>query len=1057
MQIKQWFLTSLFLAGATTAFASGDTAEIASESAELSGSEASTEQLASDKQQATLSLYVFDGNTPVQDFQLIVGNGVKHQSNSSGGSIFNLPAGKQAVMIFVEGYQSLPLNLDTKPGEFVQVLVTVFGDDTEPHVEIESSADSIDAPKQGAKPVQEIVGEPGVVKGRIVSSENGQGVKGAHLYFSGTSIKAVTDSEGYFQASVPPTTYSISVIHRKFSTQTIDGVAVKPEETVQKEIELTPAGIELKEYVVLAPYIQGSVASLVDEKKNLAAAADVLGAEQISRSGDSSAAGALSRVAGLTIIDGKFAYVRGLGDRYSQVLLNGAAMPSPDPSRRAVPLDLFPSRMIQNVVVRKTYTPDMPGEFGGGVVQIRTKGLPEDSINEFSASLGYNSQTTGKDILSYEGGSSDWLGYDDGHRELPTEVDSATSGGKEKFDKQTGFNPAGLNPAQMEVLGESFNQDYDIKEKQALPNIGLSLVHGNRFETKTGAWGYYGFAEYKNKLSTRDEEYRTFGVDGAGTLLKRDEFDQSRSENEINLNFMANVSWDINENNKLSSNTLLVRTSEKEARVKEGVSAENGRTLRKTELNWEERQFLMSQFLGEHEVGMFLIDWRFSYGNANRYAPDNIAYRYDFLDEKWQLQDGEVKRNFADLEDTLIDLGLDVTLPLMTESGFGLTTKAGFASTSKKRDSTISTFDFKWIGDSVPSESLMSQESVGDILSNEHINGSEFEIRNLTAASDAYDATWGISAFYGMMDFDFWGALKVSLGARVEQSDQIVNTADPSTDAPVESNLSEQHLMPAFNMTLPITGSMNIRFAYSETVSRPDLKELAKAEYRDPELGYRIIGNPDLQIATIQALDFKWEWYLTSTDTISASIFSKDFTSPVERIIIPGFEAPRSFENAIGATNTGWEVDFRKTLDFISSESTEWFVSGNYASITSEVELGESSIETDSSRPLQGQADYTMNFLAGVDYEPWGSKATLLYNVVGEKISEVGAQGVPNVIEQPAPQLDFVYKQDLSDSLKMSFKMNNILNPERQFKQEDEVSRSYKKGMSASLGVKWVF
>lgn len=1048
MKIKPLFLTSLLcLSGLFS---------ISTQALALAGE--TKVQDKAEQQDATLSLYVFDGSTAVKNFQLVVGNGVQHKSNVNGGSTFTLATGEQALMIFVEGYQSIPLNLNTQAGEFVQVLVTVLADDIEPHVAIESSADVLQAPTQGTQVAADIIGDPGMVKGRIVSSENGQGIRGAHLYFSGTSIKAVTDNEGYYQAEVPATTYSISVIHQKFSTQTIDGISVKANETLEKAIELTPAGIELKEYVVLAPYIQGSVASLVDEKKNLAAAADVLGAEQIARSGDSSAAGALSRVAGLTIIDGKFAYVRGLGDRYSAVQLNGAAMPSPDPSRRAVPLDLFPSRMIQNVVVRKTYTPDMPGEFGGGVVQIRTKGLPEDSINEISASLGYNSQTTGKDILSYDGSSTDWLGFDDGQRALPSEVASATDNGKEKFEKYNIiFAPDGLDSAQLESLSESFNQGYDVTTETALPSLGLSFVHGNRFETKTGAWGYYGFGEYKNGYTTRDENYNTYGTDSSGDLLERDRFTQKRAGNEVNLNFMANVSWNIDAVNKVSSNTLLVRTSEQETKVKQGVSAENGRTLRKTELNWEERQFFMQQLLGEHEVGPVSLDWRLSLGNAVREAPDNIAYRFDLLNDKWQLQDGEVKRNFAELDDTLLDYGVDLTFPMQWDNGFGLTLQGGYAASSKERESTISTFDFKWVGPSVPGEALISQESVNNILSNEHLNGEEFEIRNLTSPSDAYDATWDISALYGMMDVDFWGYLKLSLGARQEQSDQVVDTANPSTGAEVQSSLSEQHLIPAFNLTVPLTEAMNIRFAYSDTVSRPDLKELAKAEYRDPELGYRMIGNPDLEIATIAALDFKWEWYITSTDTVSLSWFSKDFTNPVERVIIPGFESPRSFKNALGATNTGIEIDFRKTLNFISSESTEWFVSGNYASIDSEVDLGTATIETESSRPLQGQASYTMNLLAGLDYEPWQAKGTLLYNVVGDKISEVGSEGVPSVIEQPAPQLDFVYKQDISDDIKLSFKMTNILNPLREFKQQSKIARSYKKGQSASIGIKWVF
>src|SRR5690606_34701459 len=225
-----------------------------------------------------------------------------------------------------------------------------------------------------------------------------------------TPLDIVTDADGRYQATLPPGDYSISVIAPQFSSQTIDGIAVAAEAEVSRDIELTPAGLELPEFVVLEPFVEGSLAAFVEEKRTSSAVTDILGAEQISRNGDSDAAGALKRVTGLTLVDGKFIYVRGLGERYSSTLLNGAQIPSPDPTRRVVPLDLFPTEILSGIVVQKTYSADMPAEFGGGTIQLRTRGVPESFLLKVSGSVGYGDGTTGEEGLRYDGGDSDWTG-----------------------------------------------------------------------------------------------------------------------------------------------------------------------------------------------------------------------------------------------------------------------------------------------------------------------------------------------------------------------------------------------------------------------------------------------------------------------------------------------------------------------------------------------------------------------------------------------------------------------------------------------------------------------
>ncbi|MEM7055195.1 MAG: carboxypeptidase regulatory-like domain-containing protein, partial [Pseudomonadota bacterium] len=328
---------------------------------------------------AQLTVLVFEQGRPQADLTVRAGER-SGLTDANGSWVAELPAGATRFTLFDAATPLTALSLNLNSGEIAQIIITLTGPERRAMVSIESSH-TVEGGLPSIADVQpsEVEGS-GILSGRVVSSEDGQPIVGARLFVSGTPVEARTDEEGNYQVEIPAGEYSVSVLHSEFATRTIDQVPVGVDQQTQRDFELPPAGLELAEFVVVEPFIEGSLTSVIEEQRQTASVANVLGAEQISRAGDSDVGGALSRVTGLTLVDGQFIYIRGLGERYSSTLVNGSNVPSPDPTRKVVPLDLFPTGVIRSILVQKGYSPNMPGDFGGGVVEIRTRGIPDEDF-----------------------------------------------------------------------------------------------------------------------------------------------------------------------------------------------------------------------------------------------------------------------------------------------------------------------------------------------------------------------------------------------------------------------------------------------------------------------------------------------------------------------------------------------------------------------------------------------------------------------------------------------------------------------------------------------------
>jgi len=1003
---------------------------------------ADTESTANPRaEKARLNLYVFEETKLVKDFYVWMDKGVKLatdsqaekvSSNENGGASFTLEKGEHQLSVARSGYENAVINLNVVENENIQIIVTQYPGKSIPHVSIESSQDHI--PKKSLRTSMKIVGEPGVLKGRITNSENSEPVAGARLFFSGLATDFETDDDGYFEARVPSSTYSISILHNRFASQTLDNIEVKAGSTVEKTITVTPAGIALKEFVVVAPFIQGSVSSLVDERKETKVVSDFVGAEQMSKSGDSDAAAALTRVAGLTLIDGKYAVVRGMEDRYTTVLMNGAVMRSPDPNSKSVDLDMFPASILDSIEVQKTYSADAPGAFGGGLIKLRTKALPEDDFLKFKISTGGNTNVTGKGVISQESGGTDYLGLDNGDRELPVDTLPKTT----------------LSETQAEL----FPVRLQTETQTANPNLGMALSFGQLFDIWGMKAGYQAYLGYGNKWSYSEGDKNTYGASDT-TLSLRDDQTFQKSEYSVDSTALLNVGIE-NDEHSIKSTTSIIRKSYRLTRLDEGISGETGELLKKVSLEWSERELISQQLNGEHTLSESLkAEWQYGLSTTSLYTPDRISYRYDNNKtdtEELYYRDGEARRDFLDLEDKNQSLGFSLSAKLQPFKFLDVDIKTGYSFENTERVSDMTRYTYYWNSIGNEPTSIISIQDINDILSYENISDTGFQLKNTTLASDSYDATAETTAVYGMVSTTWFDKFDLVVGARSESFSQNVNTFDTSSGDPITSTQDTDNILPSVLATYRFPLGFQLRVALAETVNRPSMLELSQSIWVDPVNGGLSIGNPRLTEANINHFDGRLEWYGTGANSISLAYFSKDFTNPIERTLktSSGSSELITYQNAQSAENSGIEMDFRYGLGFLNTGGTTFSVSGNYSIIESNVILPKGHTEYSDTRPMQGQSPYTMNAMITMDHDAWGLEAAFIFNEIGERITQVGQGSVPHVYEEPFTALDFTLSQAISEG-KLSFKLKNLLAEKRLYTQGGEVYQTSDPGMSFSL------
>lgn len=880
----------------------------------------------------------------------------------------------------------------------------------------------------------------GVLAGYLQSEETGGVVSGARVAVS-DELAVMTDDNGYFSLSLPRGEYQLTVAHPNYGRRELSGVRVmaNAETNLSMSLSLSGSGT-IEEIVAVGSYVANTATA---QQRDSSAVLNAIGSEQLARFGDSSAASALKRVSGVSVVGGQFAVVRGLQGRYISSTLNGSLMPSTDPMRRDVPLDLFPSSVLGGINIQKSYTPDLPGDTTGGAIMMETKGLPDDAIRKLSLSGGFNGRTTWSDINGYEGGKNDWLGMDDGTRELPSSVNAATNGGIESINVFTDCTtiPNCYSPAEAASLANDFSTIYQVDQIQAKPERGISYGQGNLYDIESGQLGYYAAFQYKDAWEARHKG-KLDDQAVAGTF--------ERTKRKVDLTGYLVAGFE-NNDHSVTSKTILLRKTENTIRTTDVYDSAEDRRNEKAILEWIERQYLGQQFSGSHffDGGNHQIDWRVDLGQTKRDEPDRRTY----LRERGNLTIPTVERRFSELTEDSLVLGLDYTFVYPVSDMNTLTFKTGVMSSAKERTVTMGRYGFNV--NASAGVTVDPKQSIEDILAPDNFNADALRLQTRTAQTDSYNANDDITAVYASTEFesDRWSVL---LGARVEDSEQVLEYPEKSSATSV---LESNDVLPALALNWRMTEDTQLRFALSQTLSRPGLTERSESTQYDPETDRELIGNANLVISSITNMDLRAEHYFSDDESISFAVFYKDIENPIERGI-PDASGSSSdgftFRNEESATLYGFEIDFRKNV--INSNTYSGFLAGNLSYVDATVNLSVDSARQEQieSRNLQGQSEYLVNMQFGIDHLATGQSITLLANYFDDRIYAAG-RGISPEVEDARLVFDLVYQYDLGEQLSVNAKINNLTDAQVSYSRDGKKTESYYDGTGFSASIDWLF
>ena len=908
----------------------------------------------------------------------------------------------------------------------------------------------------------------GIIRGQIIDDASGETLIGATVLVDGTSTGSTTDLDGKFSISVAPGTYRLRVSFISYETKVIENVTVQAEEvTALGTIRLPVETSALEEVVIESKALRDSESALLTVQKNAANVLDGLSAEGFSRTGDNDAGAAMRRITGVSVEGGKYVYVRGLGDRYTKTSLNGADVPGLDPNRNTVQMDLFPTKLVDNIIVYKTFTPDLAGDFTGGFVDVTTKDFPEEFIFEASANIGFNPQANFEDdFLTYRGGDLDWLGFDDGTRDFPSlvnEVEIPDNGAS--------------NPELTEQVTRAFDNNYDFQREAQPLNHRFSLSAGDQKSLFKRPFGFIASLNYqRNFQSYTDGETGRYTLtspeDQVESLNRELQLVDQYSQDIVLWGAMANGSIKISDKHKLSLNILRNQSSEKNTRFQDGDFPREDASLdyQTTQLQFLERSLTSFQLKGEHVFGednKAVLDWTSSYILSTQDEPDlrfySIGFRPNTNEFEVAPSIGQLPSRYTrNLEEFSFDNKLNLTIKFKQWNDLESKFKVGGAAIFKDREFREDQYRVNVLqgGREVWPEELGPFYYVSEAFEFDAETGEGAFINRFFIENNNYDATQTILAGYAMVDMPVTDRLRAIVGARLEQTD-----IDIETFSGREGNLETFDLLPSVNLTYSLQDDMNLRAAYGRTLARPTFRELAPFESFDFIGDFIFIGNPDLERTLIDNFDLRWEVFPSFDELISASVFYKSFQNPIERVTNPIAGNPEiNKRNVDEATVYGFEVEVRKNLGFIAKPLLPFSIGANFSLISSQIDINPLELQSiratvptaDEQRVMFGQSPYIVNAYLSFRNEK-GTQASINFNVQGERLSLVTDGGTPDIYEQPRPMLDLMASQNLNERWNLRFRARNILNAEYkytyEFKGQEFIFQNSQLGTSYSLGV----
>lgn len=902
------------------------------------------------------------------------------------------------------------------------------------------------------------------VSGKVVNNRN-EPIPGASILLESTKKVVSANVEGAFNLVLDKgKKYSITVSSTGYNTKTIDDIEATGADD-PLVVVLTPKVTTGENIVIRSTRRQESTVALLTFQRNNTSLASGLAADFIRRTPDKNTGEVLKRVSGASIQDNRFVVVRGLSDRYNSAMLNSALLPSSEPDKKAFSFDLFPAALIDNIVINKTATPEFTGEFSGGLVQVNTRDIPTKNQLSVGFGIGYNNQSTFKNFVSNKRNAYDWLGFDDGTRNLPDSFPATA-----QAYRALGKDAAGV--AKQLELTKAFRGDvYGQQTSTAAPIKNFSLTYAQTHRFKNGGQlGTLLAVNYRNAMLIYEAEKAFYEANGNVVF----NYNDIQNRYQTNAGAVANISY-AKGRTKISFKNLFNQLYEDNYYTRTGYNTNRLNDIQFYSSYLNQRSLYSSQLEGEHQLTQKGIRFKWN-GNASynwKTQPDLRSALYARrinTTEKFEIDPDDTRRFYSDLKDYSFGGGGQLLIPMNWGGKDKQTLKIGGSNLVRIRDFSSRIFRYN-ITNFNSFVAANSYKPVETAFLADNIGTSGYILEEFTNNQDKYFGVSVLNAAYGMLDNKF-GDFRIIWGARAENFQQLLTSKTQTGDRSVR--LTEKwDILPSLNVVYNVNDKQSLRVSGSRTVARPEFREIAEFAFFDYEMNYGVKGDTALRRSSIQNYDLRYEWYPKAGEAITFGAFFKDFTDPIEFRLDPASNADSRryfYQNALQAQTIGFELEVRKGLEFIAPAFKNLSFFGNYTYLRSEVRFNDLSAgnkEVKANRPLQGQSPYLMN--AGLQFTSKALNASVLYNRVGERLALVGNDEFPNVYERPRNQLDIQlskkvmkdkgeFKINFADILNNAFYFYENLDASTAFKSGvDRMFNSYKPGSTITIGFTYDF
>jgi TonB-dependent receptor len=888
------------------------------------------------------------------------------------------------------------------------------------------------------------------LSGKVFNAKN-EPVVGASIKFEGSNNGAISGVDGGFTLTLAiGKKYTLIISSVGYETKTIQDVEVATGQANELQISMVESAKNTLGGVTVTATASSArketSAALIQFQKNTNTVASVISAEAIRRSPDKTTGEVLKRVPGTSIMEGRFIVVRGLADRYNQAMINGILLTSTEPDRKTFSFDLIPARMIDNIIINKAFVPEYPGEWAGGLIQVNTKDIPAKNFLNIEIGAGYNTQSTGNSFYKTPGGDLDWLGIDDGTRGFP-----------EGYTTKNEFSI--LPNSAKTAIGKGMRNAWAATETTAPLNMAFQLNGGFNtlvFGKKLGAT--FGIIYNQTNKNLEIQNRRNVIDQNYNTTIETDIHDQ-RYTKEIFAGALASLSMQLNPLNKISLKSIININSNNSYTKRNGTDiSRNDSYLQGSEATFKENVFFTTQLNGEHSLAPALtFKWYGAFNILDGYIPDQRRLVYSRINttDPWRalisntLSQQSGSRIYQSLSDYIYTAGGDLSYKY-NWLGLKQTVKGGYMLQIKDRlyDALLFANYLPKDNDALkllPDGEIFRPENFGDGSANSQL----LAFDALIGKTYRYLANTILNAGYLQSDNQFTDKLRVVWGLRVEDYDQLTGSVKAYDDRHSHKRVTD--FLPGVNATYKLNTKTNIRLSGSQTVVRPELRELSSLNLYDFELNASVQGNPNLERTKVINGDIRYELYPASGEVFTAGVFYKHFDKPIEQLLNEGGGGASTFsyQNPETAVAYGVELEFRKKLAFVKALKNFTF-QGNVAYIYSRV----TDQGFDLDRPLQGQSPYVLNFGLLYDLEKSGFSATLLFNQIGERIYLVGDKsagaGSPDTYEAPRPVFDLqLSKKILKKTGELRLNISDLLNQTQYFYQNTSNNTTFQKGSDA--------